>query len=83
MSSISDDLSVSCTSMRFSGGDLQELSFAPTLTGCTGVHGLSVLSSIELGNFRSGGVPSVNSSFAFLLQLLEGKLLISMLLRGC
>ena len=39
--------------MSSPGGDVLELSIAPTLAGCIGVLVLSVLSCIELGHFRS------------------------------
>ena len=67
VSSSSDDLSASCTLMSFLSSNLLELSFAPTLAGCTGVHVLSVFSYIWLCHFRSNRDSSVNNYFDFLL----------------
>ena len=78
MSSGSDYLPMSWTSISFPGGNLLELSFVPTLADWTGVHILSVFSSIGLCHFRYGRDSSVNSSFVFIPQLLEGMLPVSM-----
>ena len=68
--------------MGFPGGNLLELSLAPTPAGYTGVHGLSVFSSVGLCHSRGSGDSSVNSNFVFSAPAIGGKLLVMLLSRS-